>query len=164
MMATDPSTGELLEDEHFVPGLSGGNKYVILERLVALLRDRHRIPLLAVSRVQDGVFREERERPSGMRGGIAAPRGQSDLLPAPVLIVGLVPEGADFGAPDGSLSRVVVLSVEGRGETAAVRQRGVVDLLVERPELVSALASAETSSEARMLLREGFKARQPPAG
>jgi len=157
MMAEDPSVAELLEDDQFVTGLRAANKFELLESLVAVLRDRHRIPLAAVSPVLDAVLRRERDFPSGLPGGVAAPRAQSDLLLAPALILGLVPDGVDFGAPDGAPARVVVLSIAGKAEAPPVSAATLVELLQGRPDLVDRLGPAPAPLEARVLLRDALK-------
>lgn len=152
MKAMVSSVHELLRDDHFFPGLRSANKFEVLETLVEGLRRTHNIPLSAVSRILDAVFREERERASGLPGGIAAPHGQSDVIPASALIIGLAPEGIDFGAPDGSLSHVIVLSLEGKGELPSVCRTAILNLLQGRTDLVQRLSEAETGSTARQML------------
>lgn len=150
----DPRVDELIQDNQLVPGLRSANKFEVLEMLVNRLRELHGIPIAAVSAVLDAVFRQERERPSGLPGGVAAPYGQSDLLPASALIIGLAPEGVDFGSSDGSRSRVIVLCVEGKGELPRVSRTAILHLLGRNPQLVERLSGASTGSEARAMFRE----------
>jgi mannitol/fructose-specific phosphotransferase system IIA component (Ntr-type) len=143
---------EFVRDDQFLPGLRSSNKFEVLEALVERLRDIHLIPLTAVSRVLDAVFRAEREKASGLPGGVAAPHVQLELLPASALIIGLAPEGVDFGAPDGSVSRIIILSLEGKGEPPSQCRSEILEVLRQEPELVEILSESPAGGMARMML------------
>ncbi|GDY14237.1 hypothetical protein LBMAG53_31150 [Planctomycetota bacterium] len=55
------------------------------------------------------VLRRERMQATGTGDGLAIPHARLDGLTAPIVALGLAPEGIDFAGPDGRAAQIVVL-------------------------------------------------------
>ncbi len=112
----DPLAAALTPER--VVRLGPGNKRAALEALLA------RLALSPLVKDQQGlaaeIFRREAEAPTALGRGLGVPHARQAGVLAPVMALGISPEGIpDYGAPDGEPVRLVFLVAVGPAQQAA---------------------------------------------
>jgi mannitol/fructose-specific phosphotransferase system IIA component (Ntr-type) len=97
-----------LSPRSFVPDLVGRDRAEAIRGLAAVAAQSAGLDTLALA---DAVLAREAIMPTGVGEGIAIPHARLPGLSAPVVALGISNAGIDFGAPDGELSRLIVLVV-----------------------------------------------------
>ena len=144
----------MLRKDQIVANISTANKFEALELLVEALVRGHYIPVSLHHKVLDALIRSERSRPSGQPGDLALPEAAVEALPADVEALGLAPQGMDFGASDGSLARVILLTLRSGSGSEGWSDCGMLAKTIGgAPSLVEALATSHSSADAHNKLR-----------
>jgi len=97
-----------LSPRRFVPDLVGRDRAEAIRGLVAVAAPSAGLDVAALA---DAVLAREAIMPTGVGEGIAIPHARLPGLSAPIVALGVSHTGIDFGAPDGELSRLIVLVV-----------------------------------------------------
>lgn len=101
------------------------------------------------------VLERERTMSTGMADGIAIPHAKSDTVAAPVLAVGLKPEGVDFAAFDRQPSRIIVLVVSPQRNTGIhLRVMAEISKALRRAEVRQRVLDAACREEVIQALVE----------
>lgn len=95
---------DYLHPKAFIPRLLGSDPRSVIEEIVKLLAVHSDVDASqAVAAVQE----REDVLATGLGDGIAVPHARVEGLVAPVIGVGISPQGVDFNAPDGKPARLV---------------------------------------------------------
>ena len=146
-----------LTQDAMVPVLKGTTKEAIIEELIGVLR--------ALGHVKDpaealaSALKREAAMSTGLRHGIACPHARTESVGHLVCAVGLKPDGVDFSALDGQLSRVIVLTLCPSGSAAPYMEfmSSAMAVLHENTTLQE-LAESRTSGEMyRALIKDTGK-------
>ena len=107
---------DLLSPRAFLGRLSAGDAAGAIGELATRAAEAARLPDAAVIAA---VAAREAAMATGIEGGVAVPHARLAGLGTPIVVVGLAPDGIDFGAPDGQPARVVVLLLTGEDDDSA---------------------------------------------
>ena len=107
---------DLLSPRAFAGRLAASDAVGAINELAARAAEAVRLPAATVAAA---VAASEAAMATGLKGGVAVPHARLAGLAAPVVMVGLAPEGLDFAAPDGQPARVVVLLLTGEDDVSA---------------------------------------------
>ena len=94
--------------------LRGRSSDAVIDEMVGQLVADGRIGSEQRAEVTSAVLEREGRLPTGLELTVAAPHGKTDAVVRLVTAVGVHPEGVDFGALDGKLARIVILTVSRR--------------------------------------------------
>jgi Kef-type K+ transport system membrane component KefB/mannitol/fructose-specific phosphotransferase system IIA component len=97
-----------LAPRRFVPELAGRDRAEAIRALATVAAESSGLDTAALA---DAVLAREAIMPTGVGEGIAIPHARLPGLSAPIVALGVSSGGLDFGAPDGELSRLIVLVV-----------------------------------------------------
>lgn len=100
---------EYLQPELLVPRLKASNKTAIINELLEILVRNGRVKDPQTAR-RDLLHREE-QMSTAMQLGIAIPHARTTAVDKLCCVVGLCPEGIEFGSLDGAPSRIFVLTL-----------------------------------------------------
>lgn len=109
-----------IERRALQPRLRGKTKVEIIDELLALLQRSGRIR--SVERAREDVMAREESMSTGMQFGIAIPHARTDGVDRLVCAVGISADGVDFDSMDGQPSRIFVLVLSPRSESAPQMQ------------------------------------------
>ena len=118
-----PATGLVLGDyirpDLLAPKLAGTTPVEVIDELLSLLQSAGKLTDPAAAR--HAVLHREQQMHTGLADGLAIPHARTDGVGELVCAIGLS-GGVDFGAPDGTPARVVVLTLAPPGGTAPYLQ------------------------------------------
>lgn len=141
----------ILSKESLLMGLKGGDrpkKEIITELLDALYNStRLKDEGLSKNELLTALLTREREMTTGLGSGLAFPHARIENLTGSYTLLGICPEGADFGSLDQEPTRFFVLSIVPRNQAN--------ELLLTRAAIVRFLSSQEN--------RRGLLAAKDPA-
>ena len=106
----------LISPRAFLGGLAASDAAGAIRELASRAAEAGHLSEAAVA---GAVAAREAAMATGLEGGVAVPHARVAGLAAPVVVVGLAPDGIDFAAPDGQPARVVVLLLTGEDDDAA---------------------------------------------
>jgi Kef-type K+ transport system membrane component KefB/mannitol/fructose-specific phosphotransferase system IIA component (Ntr-type) len=122
----------------FVPRLDSRDAEGAIRELARTLSGVAGLPAAAVC---EAVLERERCSATGIPGEIALPHASFQGLTGPLVAVGLVAEGIDFGAPDGLPARMVVLVLTPPADpTGQTRLLSAIARALHQPEVREALS------------------------
>lgn len=131
--------------------LQGATKEAILAEMVDLLmasghiRDR--------DAVLKAVAERERRMSTGMQNGIAIPHGKTDSVDCLIAALGIKRGGVDFGALDGQLSNIFVMTVSPDSRTGPhIQFLAEISRPLNDPAVRAKLLSATSREEVLHLL------------
>jgi Kef-type K+ transport system membrane component KefB/mannitol/fructose-specific phosphotransferase system IIA component (Ntr-type) len=107
---------EYLTTDVLIPYLTGTTKDAIIDELLDILNDRKLIKKFELAR--QAVYDREASMSTGIQYGIAIPHGRTDAVDRLVCSIGLKPEGVDFNAIDGQVSRIFVMTLSPQSASA----------------------------------------------
>ncbi|MBK7644014.1 MAG: PTS sugar transporter subunit IIA [Planctomycetes bacterium] len=112
---------ELFRAEDLLIGFRPSDKWDAIQQLVDHLVGQGRLPGAQAGAIRDAVVARERSMSTGMEQGIAIPHAAVDGVESVVACMGIVgsDSGLSFDSIDGKPTRIVVLLVIPRAETAA---------------------------------------------
>ncbi|GAB6088913.1 PTS sugar transporter subunit IIA [Spirochaeta dissipatitropha] len=142
---------DILTPERVCLNLSGSTKQEVIESLVDLA--------MATGEVKDrdaalsSVLQREERMSTGMELGVAIPHGKTEAVDSLIAFLALKPEGIDFDALDGSISRIFLFTLsplDRRGPH--IKFLTEVSRLLTNAEMREALLSAADPLEAVNIL------------
>jgi len=138
--------------EKFVVFLKGRTKREVLHEMAEVMAGSAEIRDAA--RLEEAVLSREELMSTGIGLGIAVPHVRLDEVTAPVMAVGISPQGVpDYDSLDGQTVHVVVMIAAGiRQHALYIRLLAAVTALLRRVEVREALLKARTPAEAYNLL------------
>lgn len=115
--------------------------------------------------VLESVRAREEMAPTGLEHGVAVPHARLDGLGAPVVAVGVAPNGVDFNSPDGEPARLVFLILTPLSDFGAqIELLADIAARCRQPETRAALLAAPSYTQFLAVLRTSPTSRQAPAG
>lgn len=95
--------------------------------------------------ISAAVLAREEMMPTGIGRGVAIPHARIDDLDAPIIAVGISPDGVDFDAPDGAPARVVFLILTPRQDNGAQLQiLAGISRHARKEQFISEITKAES--------------------
>ncbi len=91
--------------------IKGQNKKAIITEMIDALVTTGKLPSDKREVAINAVMERERHMATGMQSGVAIPHGKSPLLTDFVTALGIKKVGVDFGAQDGQLCRIFVMTL-----------------------------------------------------
>ena len=149
---------ELLQPEDILLGFEPRDKWDAIDRMVAHMRQTHRISEECASPLLEAVLQRERSMSTGMERGLAIPHAAVDELEKIVgcLAVTAGEDGLNFDSIDGSPTRVIVLLLIPRAQKLLhIRTLAGVARVLGDEGVRNALCEASTPQEAWHALAEG---------
>lgn len=83
------------------PNLSGSEGYQVVTTLIERAVDEGILPQKHLDEAITAILRREQSASTALPDGIALPHGRTDCVKELVCMIGIHPDGVDFGAPDG---------------------------------------------------------------
>jgi Kef-type K+ transport system membrane component KefB/mannitol/fructose-specific phosphotransferase system IIA component (Ntr-type) len=114
--ASKPTLEDFLQRDLLAPVLQATTKQQVIDELVSLAARKGR--LQNVDQAKAAVLEREAQMSTGMEHGVAIPHARTDAVDQVVCVVGLKPEGIDFGSLDGEPSTLFLLTLTPTDETA----------------------------------------------
>lgn len=101
------------------------------------------------------IMAREAQGSTGLPNGLAIPHAKSRFVDGPVIAALTVPTGVDFGAADGTLSRVIFLLLGPENDPSGYLEMlsALLKLFLKDEKLVEKLADAKTYNEFLDLVR-----------
>lgn len=131
--------------------LKGTTKEVILSEMVDLLMASGHIREREA--VLKAILERERRMSTGMQNGIAIPHGKTDSVDCLVAALGIKHGGVDFGALDGQLSNIFVMTVSPDSRTGPhIQFLAEISRPLNDPAVRAKLLAATTREEVLHLL------------
>jgi PTS system nitrogen regulatory IIA component len=114
-----------------------------------------RVPALDAETVAEVLGRREAQGSTGLGNGVAVPHGAFPELSETVLVVGTVPNGVGFEAPDGLPVRLVFILLGANGDrTEHLEMLARIARICNVPGAIKKLVRARTSPELYKRLRK----------
>ncbi|MEW6072350.1 MAG: PTS sugar transporter subunit IIA [Planctomycetota bacterium] len=151
---------ELFSPADILVAFAARDKWDALDRMLARLGRRGRVPAALLPEVHEAVLARERSMSTGMERGIAIPHAAVEGLDALVASLAITPRerGLNFESIDGSPTHLVVLLLIPRSQKLLhIRTLADVARVLGDDEVREALVAARTSEAAWEVL-----GRQPP--
>ncbi len=148
---TDRALMRLINPAAVALRLKGSTKEEVIDELVGLLAKNG--SLKDPEQVKEDVLAREKSMSTGMQHGIAIPHGKSDGIESMAVVVGLKPEGINFGSLDGLPSKVFIMVVSPKKDCGPhVQFLAVIAAILRDKELVERILQAKDSEEVVRLI------------
>jgi Kef-type K+ transport system membrane component KefB/mannitol/fructose-specific phosphotransferase system IIA component (Ntr-type) len=136
--------GPFLDPRFIVMKLKSVSKEGIIREMVSMVRDVEP----EVEQIIKDVLEREHSMSTGMQLGIAMPHARSSALNAMRVIVGLKPEGVDFGSLDGQPSRIFVMVLSPRhAEAPHLQVLSAIATRLNDSSVIASLLAARNPTE-----------------
>jgi len=127
-------------------GLDGDTKEEIIEELVSLLADTHKVTDADV--IYDAVMSRERQGSTGLEKGIAIPHAKSDAVKKLSMVVGVSRDGVDFESRDGKSAHLFFLMVAPTSESGPhVQAIAKIVKIIKLDKFIRKLVDAKAPDE-----------------
>jgi mannitol/fructose-specific phosphotransferase system IIA component (Ntr-type) len=135
-----------LNMDMMVPSLKGSTKEAVIRELIDVLAFRGIVK--DKESALASVLKREEAMSTGLRHGIACPHARTDAVNQLVCVVGIKPEGVDFGSVDENVAKVIVLTLS-PASTATPYMEFISSIMavLREPKTIEALIACHTSSE-----------------
>lgn len=137
---------DVLSPKTMIPHLRGKTREACIRELLMILVEQGVIRGIGGTYAQ--ILQREAAMSTAVHGGIACPHARTAEVERLVCAVGLHPEGVAFGAPDGTPSRVIVLTLSpADAPTPYLEFISAVSSVLQNEANVAALEKCQTSGE-----------------
>lgn len=140
-----------LKNGSFCLDLKSGAKEALIAEMVDML--------VADGKITDreavlaSVLERERRMSTGMQFGVAVPHGKTDAVPNLVVAFGIKRDGIDFGALDGQLSHIFVMTISPAHRTGPhIQYLSQISKMLQSSTIRQRLLEAETVEEVADIL------------
>lgn len=142
-----------LENGSFCLELKSDTKRGIIEEMINAMTERGQLPDCGAA--FEAVLGRERSMSTGMQNGVAFPHGKTRTVDSMVVAFGLKKSGVDFGALDGQLSKIFVMTISPPDTSGAhVRYLATLCKLLESSDTRVKLLSAVSQEDVVRILTE----------
>lgn len=127
-------------------GLDGDTKEEVIEELVSLLADTHKVT--DADAVYDAVMNRERQGSTGLEKGVAIPHAKSDAVKKLSMVLGISRDGVDFGSRDGRNAHLFFLMVAPTSESGPhVQAIAKIVKMIKLDKFIKKLVDAKSPDE-----------------
>jgi mannitol/fructose-specific phosphotransferase system IIA component (Ntr-type) len=145
---------ELLDESAVLLGVSGQDKWQVIEGLTDQLVATGGVPAEHRDEVHAALVAREKSMSTGMEQGIAIPHTSVPHVARPVAALGIAPEGVDFQAIDGRPTHLVILLVNPAHRTKDhVRTLAEIARLLSSGDLRESLVRCEREGQVVEIIR-----------
>jgi mannitol/fructose-specific phosphotransferase system IIA component (Ntr-type) len=140
---------EFLQEENIRTPMRASDRWDAIRQLAEFLVRSHDLKHIKVAELVRTIEEREREFTTALGMGVALPHARVPRGPEIMGVMGIFPEGVDFGAADGEPARVVILiaTPEGR-EDHHLEVMAAVTRIVSDAGVRARLFAARTSADA----------------
>jgi nitrogen PTS system EIIA component len=155
LLETDPDAVPVsrLTGEHLIlTGLRPGSHAEVLSQLIQPLVDAGLVNDHAS--YLDKLLARERMMPTAIGSGVAIPHirnPRENSTRAPIMVIGVCPDGTDFAAPDGELTKLFFL-VAADSDVTHLRLIARLNKSLLRPGIIGELCDSETPANVMAIL------------
>ena len=147
---------DVLSPDTMIPHLRGKTREACIRELLMILVEQGAIH--GIGGTYSQILQREAAMSTAVHSGIACPHARTTEVERLVCAVGVHPEGVAFGAPDGTPSRVIVLTLSPADEpTPYLEFISAVSSVLQDEANVAALEKCQTSGEMFAILTAGTR-------
>ena len=144
---------DLISKEIVKVPLTGTSKTEIIRELIQVMKAAGRID--DAERVYNTIMEREAKGSTGLELGIAVPHAKTEAVDNLTIVIGISPEGVDFDALDGELSKIFFLMLAPPDQSGPhIEALSEIARLARSSVFLRTLAGSKTPEEVVELLTE----------
>jgi mannitol/fructose-specific phosphotransferase system IIA component (Ntr-type) len=146
---------DILQPELILVPLEAADKWQAISLMARVASQSVRAKPPLMTEIEEALLVRERSMTTGMEHGIAIPHAAVDGIDDVIAVVGISPDGVEFGALDGEPARILVCLVIPRAKKLLhIKTLAAIARLLTREEVRERLLQADSRDAVMAVIRE----------